>query len=182
VNVEFDESRARLSVRGVELFNDHDVANSLTYGLGLPGDLGFPYPRINPVQPVRASVSFEIEWSGLLGAAEIRNTTQGFEGSFLKTGATIKWSSEEARLPVPVGGAKPFAQAVRCPWAGTKRRVFHVGFRRLAGQREAGAVTKLPAIGRNVVETRWSYGARDRARGRRWTTGVTCITSLKLRY
>jgi len=68
----------------------------LTYGLGLPGDLGFPYPRINPVQPVRASVSFEIEWSGLLGAAEIRNTTQGFEGSFLKTGATIKWSSEEA--------------------------------------------------------------------------------------
>ncbi|HUC76093.1 MAG TPA: hypothetical protein VMS04_12410 [Vicinamibacterales bacterium] len=96
MNVEFDESRARLSVRGVELFNDHDVANSLTYGLGLPGDLGFPYPRINPVQPVRASVSFEIEWSGLLGAAEIRNTTQGFEGSFLKTGATIKWSSEEA--------------------------------------------------------------------------------------
>ena len=85
MNVEFDESRARLSVRGVELFNDHDVANSLTYGLGLPGDLGFPYPRINPVQPVRASVSFEIEWSGLLGAAEIRNTTQGFEGSFLKT-------------------------------------------------------------------------------------------------
>ena len=96
MNVEFDESRARLSVRGVELFNDHDVANSLTYGLGLPGDLGFPYPRINPVQPVRASVSFEIEWSGLLGAAEIRNATQGFEGSFLKTGATIKWSSEEA--------------------------------------------------------------------------------------
>ena len=96
MNVEFDEARARLSVTDLELFNDHDVANSLTYGLGLPGDLGFPYPRINPVQPVRASVSFEIEWSGLLGASEIRNTTQGFEGSFLKTGASIKWSSEEA--------------------------------------------------------------------------------------
>jgi hypothetical protein len=96
VDVDFDDARARLSVSGLELFNDHDVANSLTYGLGLPGDLGFPYPHINPVQPVRASVSFQIEWSGLLDAAEIRNATQGFEGSFLKTGATVRWSSEEA--------------------------------------------------------------------------------------
>jgi hypothetical protein len=96
VDVDFDDARARLRVRGLELFNDHDVANSLTYGLGLPGDLGFPYPHINPVQPVRAKVSFEIEWSGLLEVAEIRNPTQGFEGSFLKTGATIRWSSEES--------------------------------------------------------------------------------------
>jgi hypothetical protein len=96
VKVDFDDARARLSVSGLELFNDHDVANSLTYGLGLPGDLGLPYPHINPVQPVRASVSFEIEWSGLIDAAEIRHTAQGFEGSFLKTGATIRWSSEEA--------------------------------------------------------------------------------------
>jgi hypothetical protein len=96
VEVDFDDARARLRVRGLELFNDHDLANSLTYGLGLPGDLGFPYPHINPVQPVRAKVSFEIEWSGLLEAAEIRNATQGFEGSFLKTGATIRWSSDEA--------------------------------------------------------------------------------------
>lgn len=93
--MDFDDAHARLRVRGLDLFNDHDLANSLTYGLGLPGDLGFPYPHIDPIQPVRAKVSFDIEWSGLLEAAEIRNAAQMFEGSFLKTGATIRWSSEE---------------------------------------------------------------------------------------
>jgi hypothetical protein len=81
-------------VHGLEVFDDHDLANSLTYGLGLPGDLGFSYPHIPPVSPVRASVSFDIEWSGLVGAAEIQNASQHFKGSFLETGATIRWSSE----------------------------------------------------------------------------------------
>lgn len=96
VNVDFDGARARLRVEGLELFDDHDLANSLTYGLGLPGDLGYPYPHIDPVQPVRAKVSFDVEWSGLLDSAEIRKETQGFEGTFLQTGATIRWSSEQA--------------------------------------------------------------------------------------
>ena len=95
VQVDFDDARARLRVRGLDLFDDHDLANSLTYGLGLPGDLGFPYPHVPPVAPVRATVSFDIEWSGLSGAAEIRNPSQQFKGSFLETGATIAWSSEE---------------------------------------------------------------------------------------
>jgi hypothetical protein len=95
VEVDFDGAQARLRVSGLELFNDHDLANSLTYGLGLPGDLGFPYPHIDPVQPVRARVSFDIKWSGLLDTAEIGNATQRFQGSFLETGATIRWSSEE---------------------------------------------------------------------------------------
>ena len=96
VEVDFDDARARLRVRGLELYNDHDIANSLTYGLGLPGDPDYPYPHINAVQPVRAKVSFDVEWSGLLEAADVRNAKQGWEGSFLKTGATIRWSSEEA--------------------------------------------------------------------------------------
>ncbi len=95
VQVDFDGARARLRVSGLDLFNDHDTANSLTSGLGLPGDLGFPYPHIDSVQPVRARVSFDVEWSGLVDTAEIRNATQEFEGSFLQTGATIRWSSEE---------------------------------------------------------------------------------------
>jgi hypothetical protein len=95
VLVDFDGAGARLRVSGLDLFNDHDTANSLTSGLGLPGDLGFPYPHIDPVQPVRARVSFDVEWSGLVDTAEIRNVTQGFEGSFLQAGATIRWSSEE---------------------------------------------------------------------------------------
>lgn len=89
MTVDFDNARARLRVRGLQLFDDHDLANSLTYGLGLPN------PPIDGVQPVRATVSFEIEWSVVRDSAEIRNADQGFEGSFLETGSTIKWSSEE---------------------------------------------------------------------------------------
>jgi hypothetical protein len=33
--------------------------------------------------------------NGALAAAEIHNSTQNFKGSFLSTGATIKWSADE---------------------------------------------------------------------------------------
>jgi hypothetical protein len=92
VEVDFDDAWARLRLEGLKVFDDHDVANSLTMGLGLPGDLGFPYPHIDPVVPGHAIVSFDVRWSGLLDSAEIVNTSQGFRGSFLHTGSTIKWS------------------------------------------------------------------------------------------
>jgi hypothetical protein len=95
VQVDFDNGRACLRVRGLEVFDDHDLANSLTQGLGLPGDLGFPYPQIPPVFPVRATVSFDVEWEGVIAEAQIRNTSQRFEGSFLETGATVSWSAEQ---------------------------------------------------------------------------------------
>lgn len=95
VDVDFDDARARVRVNGLKVFDDHDLANSLTSGLGLPGDLGFPYPAIPPIAPKHAVVSFELEWSGLIDAAEIVNASQGFRGSFLETGATINWSAEE---------------------------------------------------------------------------------------
>ena len=112
VEVDFDGARARLRVSGLEVFDDHDIANSLTSGLGLPGDLGFPYPHIDPVQPVRAKISFEIEWSGLLNAAQIHNAVQGFEGSFLETGATINWSSEQAGFRFQSEESRPALFAV----------------------------------------------------------------------
>lgn len=95
VRVDFDDGRARLRVRKLNVFDDHDIANSLTYGLGLPGDLGFPYPAIPPVPPIRATVSFDVRWGGILTSAEIHNSAQQFEGTFLSTGATINWSAEE---------------------------------------------------------------------------------------
>lgn len=95
VKVDFDEARARLRVSNLSVFDDRDIANSVTQGLGLPGDLGFPYPAIAPVAPVRATVSFDVEWSGVVDTAEIHNSTQGFKGLFLSTGATIKWSAEQ---------------------------------------------------------------------------------------
>ena len=95
VEVDFDGARASLRVNELAVFDDHDTANSLTDGLGLPGDLGFPYPPIAPVFPVRATVTFDVEWNGLVTTAEINNPSQGFKGTFLETGATIKWSAEE---------------------------------------------------------------------------------------
>ena len=95
VEVDFDSGRARLHVRRLDLYDDHDLANSVTLGLGLPGDMGFPYPAIAPVAPVRATVSFDVEWSGIVAMAQIENATQHFKGSFLSTGATIKWSAKE---------------------------------------------------------------------------------------
>jgi hypothetical protein len=95
LEVDFDDARARLRVRGLKVFDDHDIANSLTYGLGLPGDLGFPYPPIPPVPPSHAVVSFDVEWKGPLTSATIHNTSQRFMGSFFETEATIRWTAEQ---------------------------------------------------------------------------------------
>ena len=61
----------------------------------MPGDMGFPYPAIAPVAPVRATVSFDVEWKGIVATAEIHNSAQSFKGSFLSAGATIRWSVEQ---------------------------------------------------------------------------------------
>jgi hypothetical protein len=95
VDVDFDQGRARLRVSGLNVFDDHDLANSLTQGIGLPGDLGFTYPAIAPVATKRAIVSFDVIWDGIVDRAEIDNSAQTFKGSFLSTGATIKWSADE---------------------------------------------------------------------------------------
>jgi hypothetical protein len=89
VEVDFDGSRARLRVRDLDVFDDHDLANSLTQGLGLPT------PPIPGVFPVRAKVSFDVEWDGPLAMADIENNSQHFKGSFLSTGATISWSADQ---------------------------------------------------------------------------------------
>lgn len=95
VEVDFDEGRARLRVNSLPVFDDHDIVNSLTYGIGFPGGMGLTLPAIPPVSPVRATVSFDVEWNGIVATAQIQNTEQHFQGSFLSTGATIRWSAEQ---------------------------------------------------------------------------------------
>jgi hypothetical protein len=89
VVVDFDSVQARLKVTGLNVFDDHDLANSLTQGLGLPT------PPIPPIFPVRAKVSFDIEWNGAIDMAQINNTSEHFKGTFFATQTTIKWSSEQ---------------------------------------------------------------------------------------
>lgn len=95
VDVQFHKGKATLRVSDLEVFDDHDLANSVTYGLGLPGDLGFPYPKIPSVFPVPATISFEVKWNGVLDTALIYNDAQRFQGSFLETETTIRWSSQQ---------------------------------------------------------------------------------------
>jgi len=84
-------------VRDLSAFDDHDLANSLTQGLGLPANPAAmpPTPAIPGVFPVRSKVSFDVEWNGVMAMAQIENSSQSFKGSFLSTGATIRWSAEQ---------------------------------------------------------------------------------------
>ena len=62
------------------IFDDHDLKSSLT--------------RVFPAGfPQIAEISFEVEWSGILDREHIRNEAMNFEGDFLQTGSTIRWSA-----------------------------------------------------------------------------------------
>lgn len=89
VKVDFDGAHARLRVSNLNVFDDHDLANSLSQGLGLPS------PPIAPVFPVHATVSFDVVWDGALATAQIENISQHFNGTFLSAGATINWSADQ---------------------------------------------------------------------------------------
>jgi hypothetical protein len=95
VEVSFEQGQAHLIVKGLDVYDDHDLGNSLTQGQGLPGGLGFTYPAIPGIAPKRAKVSFDVEWTGILATAQIENAAQTFNGTFFSTSSTIVWSAEE---------------------------------------------------------------------------------------
>jgi len=125
VQVDFDNAQARLKVRNMDVFDDHDLANSLTQGLGLPATV-VPPNGIPPIFPVRAKDSFDIVWNGAIDTAQITNTSEQFKGTFFASQTTIKWSSEQEGFFVRVGTAQPGAKFAFCSWTRTKWSVFHV--------------------------------------------------------
>ncbi|MGC1257809.1 MAG: hypothetical protein WA867_19775, partial [Candidatus Acidiferrales bacterium] len=55
LEVDFDGGLARLSVKDLRVYDDHDLANSVTQGLGLLDGPAYMYPAIPPVAPIRAT-------------------------------------------------------------------------------------------------------------------------------
>ena len=92
IEINFDAGVASLRLRDVPVMDAHDIFNNLTNGHGFP-PMGVP-----PVAPVPATVSFDIEWSGITESAKVVNIMQNFRGHFVKTGATIDWSAESANF------------------------------------------------------------------------------------
>jgi hypothetical protein len=74
----------------VPVIDAHDVANALTGGKGLAN------PPVPPIAPVPATVSFDIEWSGVMERAIVTNEDGDLTGQYVRTGATVQWSSTEA--------------------------------------------------------------------------------------
>ena len=89
VQVHLGSGTASVQMTDVPVLDAHDIANALTGGQGLPN------PPIPPIAAVPATVSFDIQWSNVLEQAKVTNDMQAFTGQFWKTGATIKWSSNQ---------------------------------------------------------------------------------------
>ena len=77
VQVRLGSGTASVQMTDVPVLDAHDIKNALTGGPTVP-----------------ATVSFDIEWSNVLEQAKVTNEMQSFTGQFWKTGATIKWSSQ----------------------------------------------------------------------------------------
>jgi hypothetical protein len=82
VKVHFGEGKASLTVKDFALTDWKTTGNSLTMGKLLgPG--------------VDATVSLEINWSGVTRKVKVRDAKVGFAGRFLETGATMTWSASQ---------------------------------------------------------------------------------------
>lgn len=92
VQVSPGSGTASLRMIDVPVMDFHDLANALTDGKG------FGNPPISPMPPVPATVSFDIEWGGVIERAIVTNENEDFTGQYVRTGATIQWSSNQAEF------------------------------------------------------------------------------------
>ena len=101
VEVDPGAGTASVHMANVPVMDAHDLANALTGGKGLAS------PPIPPIAPVQATVSFDIEWGGVIERAIITNENEDFTGEYVRTGATIEWSSSEAGFAFTSEPANP---------------------------------------------------------------------------
>ena len=53
--------------------------------------------NIPPIAAVPVTVSFDIDWSGVIDSQKVVNENQSFRGHFVKTGATINWAAQASQ-------------------------------------------------------------------------------------
>jgi hypothetical protein len=87
VRIGANSGTASLRMSDVLIIDAHDLANALTNGRG------FASLAIPPIPPTPATVSFDIEWNGVVARAEVTNEAQDFTGEFVETSASISWSA-----------------------------------------------------------------------------------------
>jgi len=77
--VNLDAEKASLRIKSIRLPDFHDVARALQQ-----------QPPI-----AMATLSFDIQWSGVLRRLKIENETDGFAGSYIEDKATAEWSAQQ---------------------------------------------------------------------------------------
>jgi hypothetical protein len=90
VEIDLGDATASLQLEDVRVMDAHDLANALTNGHGLTN------PPVPPIAAVPATVSFDVQWSGVVSRAKVTNLASNFTGKFIETIATIKWSASQA--------------------------------------------------------------------------------------
>jgi hypothetical protein len=93
VKVHLGKGTASLRLTNYKLFDDHNLRNSLSA------------PNYTQ-KPVDATVSFDVQWSGVTRRVKVRDKKNEFAGQFVETGATIEWSSKEAGFTFQSDAAK----------------------------------------------------------------------------
>jgi hypothetical protein len=79
VSVNLGAGRASMHFTGQTALDFGSILNSLGNGPSVP-----------------ATVSYDLEWSGVLQRSQVRDDTQGYAGQFLQTNATINWTASNA--------------------------------------------------------------------------------------
>lgn len=81
VRVDLDNATASMRVTNIQTLDFHTLVDDLLHHAA-----------------TTTTASFDVEWSGALGQFSLRDTTNGFTGEYIATGATIAWSSSSSVL------------------------------------------------------------------------------------
>jgi hypothetical protein len=78
VEVDFDDARASINLRDVDVRDYHNIPNALSFGPSVP-----------------ANVSFHILWSGVQQRTHLHDNQKRFDAQLILGAATMAWSARK---------------------------------------------------------------------------------------